>query len=157
MGDSLARATGAVYRRAWRQGIYAAFVLGSAYIGKHWGISGVVIGVLCALTANFILMAHLSLSLTSMRLRTYLATHMPAIALSTIVLFEVLISAKVMRNFLIPQITILVVSAILIFFTVAMLFYLMPKLFLGRDGIWMCQTLADYLPEKFKIAQWPNN
>lgn len=157
MGDSLARATGAVYRRAWRQGIYAAFVLGSAYIGKHWGISGVVIGVLFALTANFILMAHLSLSLTSMRLRTYLATHMPAIALSTLVLFEVLISAKVMRNFLIPQITILVVSAILIFFTVAMLFYLMPKLFLGRDGIWMCQTLADYLPEKFKIAQWPNN
>ena len=60
MGDSLARATGAVYRRAWRQGIYAAFVLVGAYVGKHWGISGVVIGVLCALTTNFILMAHLS-------------------------------------------------------------------------------------------------
>src|SRR2546426_9124427 len=41
MGDSLTRATGAVYRRAWRQMLYAALVVGGAVVGKHWGIEGV--------------------------------------------------------------------------------------------------------------------
>ena len=45
MSDSLARATGSVYRRAWRQGIYAALVFGGAWVGQFWGVAGVAYGI----------------------------------------------------------------------------------------------------------------
>ena len=41
VSDSLTRAVGAVYRRAWRQWIYAALVIGGAVAGQHWGIAGI--------------------------------------------------------------------------------------------------------------------
>ncbi|HTF28020.1 MAG TPA: oligosaccharide flippase family protein, partial [Flavitalea sp.] len=63
MSDSLSRATGAVYRRAWRQVIYAIMVLTGTYIGQFWGLYGVACGVAVALIGNFLLMAHLSLKL----------------------------------------------------------------------------------------------
>ncbi|HEV8176828.1 MAG TPA: lipopolysaccharide biosynthesis protein, partial [Gemmatimonadales bacterium] len=40
MSDSICRATGAVYRRAWRQVVYAVLVLGGSWIGSHWGVTG---------------------------------------------------------------------------------------------------------------------
>ena len=46
MSDSIARSTGAVYRRAWRQVIYAALVVVGAWVGQHWGIAGVAWGAL---------------------------------------------------------------------------------------------------------------
>src|SRR5262249_37148083 len=62
MSDSMARATGSVYRRAWRQAIYAALVAAGAALGLRWGVSGVAFGVLAAIAVNFFLMAQLSVS-----------------------------------------------------------------------------------------------
>jgi O-antigen/teichoic acid export membrane protein len=84
LSDSLARATGAVYRRAWRQGIYAACVVVGALIGQRWGIRGVAIGVLIALLENYLLMAHLSLSLIDMPWTAYARRHVPAAVMSTV-------------------------------------------------------------------------
>ncbi|WP_114778200.1 lipopolysaccharide biosynthesis protein [Botryobacter ruber] len=64
MSDSLARATGAVYKRAWRQVIYAVLVVAGTYIGQFWGLPGVAVGVAMALITNFLLMAQLSLGIT---------------------------------------------------------------------------------------------
>lgn len=150
MGDSLARATGAVYRRAWRQGLYATFVLGAAYVGKHWGISGVVIGVLCALATNFILMAHLSLSLTPITWRTFSKAHLPAFALAAIVFSEVWLAAMVMRYLAVSPIAVLTASVLVVSVTVLILSCLMPKVFLGQDGIWMFQTVSGYISEKLE-------
>ena len=75
MSDSLARATGAVYRRAWRQVIYALMVLVGTYIGQFWGLYGVACGVAVALISNFLLMAHLSLKLTNVRWLEMLKAH----------------------------------------------------------------------------------
>src|SRR2546430_549365 len=56
MSDALARGTGAVYRRAWRQILYAALVLVGAWIGKQWGMAGVAGGGLGALAIHLGLM-----------------------------------------------------------------------------------------------------
>lgn len=64
ISDSLARATGAVYQRAWRQLIYAGLVVLGSYIGQFWGLYGVAAGVAGSLICNFLLMAHLSQKLT---------------------------------------------------------------------------------------------
>ncbi len=68
VSDALARATGAVYRRAWRQWVYAAAVT----LGAWWGLvlgdtTGVAIGVGAAVALNFTLMLHLSITLTNVR------------------------------------------------------------------------------------------
>jgi PST family polysaccharide transporter len=65
MSDTLVRATGAVYSRAWRQWIYGAFVFIGSYAGTRWGLAGVAAGVAVAIVVNFLLMLHLSLRLTS--------------------------------------------------------------------------------------------
>jgi teichuronic acid exporter len=64
MSDSLARATGAVYRRAWRQWLYAGAVFLGAWLGHFWGTAGVAVGVAAGIVLNFVLMLQLSLKLT---------------------------------------------------------------------------------------------
>ena len=67
--DSLARATGAVYRRAWRQWIYAAMVLIGTIAGQHFGaVYGVSIGVGLAVIANFFIMLRFATSLAAIDL-----------------------------------------------------------------------------------------
>jgi PST family polysaccharide transporter len=97
LSDSLARATGAVYRRAWRQGAYAAAVVGGAFVGHWWGIRGVAIGVLAAVVMNFLLMAHLALHLIDMSWRTYATAHAPALALSAVLVVTVGPTAALLR------------------------------------------------------------
>lgn len=60
LSDSLAKAKGAVYRRAWRQLVYAVLVFFGAWSGQYSGINGVAIGVSVAVTLNFLLMLQLS-------------------------------------------------------------------------------------------------
>jgi O-antigen/teichoic acid export membrane protein len=71
MSDSLARSTGAVYRRAWRQVLFAGLVVCGAFIGQIGGISGVALSVLAATAVNFILMLHLCFRLTSLKWHDY--------------------------------------------------------------------------------------
>lgn len=63
LSDSLSRAKGSVYRRAWRQTVYAGSVFLGAFIGHYSGLLGVSIGVSIAILVNFLLMLHLSRSL----------------------------------------------------------------------------------------------
>jgi O-antigen/teichoic acid export membrane protein len=97
LSDSLARATGAVYRRAWRQGVYAAAVVGGAFIGHWWGIRGVAFGVLAAVITNFLLMAHLALRLVDMAWRTFATAHAPALLLSATLVVTVGPTATLLR------------------------------------------------------------
>lgn len=67
MGDCLSRATGSVYSRAKRQFVYAVCVILGCYIGSRWGIIGISFGTLFAVTINYILMIHLSLSILKIK------------------------------------------------------------------------------------------
>lgn len=148
MSDSLARATGAVYKRAWRQGVYAVLVLGGAWIGQFWGISGVAFGVFGAIMVNFILMAHLSLVELSVSWRDFFIAHISAIPLTLIVLSEVYIVTTALRNFAMPAIIILIVSIVIITLTMALLLRFASKIALGEAGIWMFQTLLGYVKKR---------
>src|SRR6478752_6516332 len=61
ISDSLARAMGTVYKRAWRQAVYAVAVVVGALIGTAFGLVWVAVGVTCAIVLNYVLMADLSL------------------------------------------------------------------------------------------------
>jgi O-antigen/teichoic acid export membrane protein len=153
MSDSVARATGAVYKRAWRQGIYALFVVVGAWIGQHWGVTGVATGVLVALTVNFILMAHLSFSLTAMTWQRFLMAHLPALLLAAFTLLEIGAIVSLLRNLTLPALIILLASSAVTGVTLLILLYSMPQI-LGPDGKWMLRTLTGFVARRLDRLGW---
>ena len=151
MSDSLARATGAVYRRAWRQGIYAALVFGGAWIGQFWGLPGVACGILVAISVNFMFMAELSLKVTSTTWREFLAAHMPALGLSLIVWFVITGSSMLLRQLSMPKLTVLVLPVLAVSITLFLLLRLMPNRILGEDGIKILHVLMGSIPNRYNI------
>jgi O-antigen/teichoic acid export membrane protein len=77
LGDSLARAQGAVYRMGWRHGLYAVSVIGAAIVGAWGGIATVAEGVVGALVLIYFLMADLSLRLTGASWRMFFLAQRP--------------------------------------------------------------------------------
>lgn len=82
ISTSLTRATGAVYRAAWRQWLYAAEVVVLCSVGARlWGTDGVAIGASVAILAHYLVMlrfsARVSEGLAGSVLRMYLK-HLPA-------------------------------------------------------------------------------
>ena len=61
ISDSLARAMGTVYQRAWRQAVYALAVVVGALVGSAYGLAWVAVCVTAAIVLNYLLMAQLSL------------------------------------------------------------------------------------------------
>lgn len=84
ISTSLTRATGAVYRAAWRTWLYAAEVVVFCSVGAHVaGVDGVAVGAAVAIAAHFLVMlrfsARVSAGLMGATLRMY-GKHLPALA-----------------------------------------------------------------------------
>ena len=71
VGDSITLATGAVYRKAWRQYVYLVSVFLFSIIGSLWGLPGVACGTSLAWFLNFLLISDLSLRLIGMKQTTF--------------------------------------------------------------------------------------
>lgn len=145
MSDSLARSTGAVYRRAWRQIVYAVLVMMGAWVGGTWGLAGVSWGVLAAVTVNFFLMAHLSLQVAEMRWRDFARAHVAPIALTLVVTPVVWVAATALRQWHASSAVIVVVAGALVAVTSILLVWSAPTAFLGADGQWMLGALRKFV------------
>jgi len=146
MSDSLVRATGAVYRRAWRQAVFAALVAGGAWLGHYAGLPGVALGVLGAIAINFLLMAHLSLSLAGVTWRTLWDAHRPALAVTALFGAEAWGLATFLRLWNVPAPLVLLGCLLAGLGTAGLLLRCAPRFTLGADGVWMLRTLSSYLP-----------
>ncbi len=135
MSDSLARATGAVYRRAWRQGLYAALVLVGATVGTHWGLIGVAYGVLAALAANFFLMAHLSLGLANLTWRRFGEAHVPAILCAMLAGTLALVTMTILRSNVASPLLRLMVGGTVTMAGLAFALWRAPRALIGPDGL----------------------
>jgi PST family polysaccharide transporter len=152
---SVARAAGAVYRSAWRQGVYAVLVVAGALIGQYRGVPGVAAGVLVALAVFFALMAQLSVRLTSITWREYFAAHAPAACLMLLVGAEVWGVAAALRSFGAPAFAVLAASLGVAGLTFLALLRLRPRLALGEDGLWALCRIAERVPARFApVARW---
>jgi PST family polysaccharide transporter len=134
MSDSLARATGAVYRRAWRQALYAALVIGLAWIGQRYGLVGLALGTTAAVLANALLMIQLSMGLAALDGRSVAAAHLAALPSFALPLGATEALARAGRALGLPDAAILAASlagAALLWLAALRL---RPRLLLGRDG-----------------------
>jgi O-antigen/teichoic acid export membrane protein len=84
ISTSLTRATGAVYRAAWRQWLYAAEVVAFSIAGAlTFGINGVAIGAATAVVLHFLVMLRFSARISpglSRQILTRFLVHLPASA-----------------------------------------------------------------------------
>lgn len=145
MSDSITRSTGAVYRRAWRQALYAVLVVGGAWIGQHWGIAGVAWGTLAALTVNFLMMAQLGLDVGHLSWREFWHAHEPAVYLTVVCAPVIWGSAILLRHWALPPAAIVIVVSCLALGTALALILRAPATFLGPDGQWMLETMRSFL------------
>lgn len=150
LSDSISRATGAVYRRAWRQAVFASLVVGGAWVGQHWGVNYVAAGVLGALLINFLLMAQLSLSVSGMTWRRFFAAHAAAIPLTAISVAVAFGLVTILRQWDSPVVLRLLVPGGAALICLTVLAWRLPRLFLGADGLWMIQFLRELLSKRLQ-------
>ena len=151
MGDSLCRSSGIVFQRALRQFIFSVLIILGAWIGHYQGIIGVTIGVSLAITFNFLSMAQLSLKITQMRWGEFCRVHVPALFITGIVASESWLLAYLFRGFSWSDPAVLFGSAAVIGVTLLPLIWMLPKLFLGDDGLWILKTVGNYLPKSVQV------
>lgn len=150
MSDSLSRATGRVYRRAWRQAFYAALVFLGALVGQRWGVAGVAVGVLCALLINYLLMAHLSLSVVGISWLQFARVQLPGLGL-TVVIGAVALGASVgMRHLGLPPWARLLFGSLAAATVAGLVAWLAPSVTLGEYGIRVRDTLRAYLMARLR-------
>ena len=146
LGDSLVRATGAVYRRAWRQAVFAVLVIVGSLIGQRWGIAGVAGGAMFALSINFVLMAQLSVSMAEMPWRDFWGAHLPALLVAAASAPITWAMATALRHQGLPPLVVLSGAGGLALAVALVLIWRFPRLFLGRDVRWMLDALRGMVP-----------
>jgi O-antigen/teichoic acid export membrane protein len=151
---AVARAKGAVYRNALRQGIYAALVVGGAWIGQHWGISGVALGVLAALIIHFLIMAQLGLSIVSLTWRQLWSIYLPYAWCAIIIGIEAWIVSTILRDINAEPILILIACTMIVLITLLVITRLAPLYILGEDGVWFIRMLLNRLPKELFFLRW---
>lgn len=145
MSDSLSRATGKVYRRAWRHAVYAGLVFLGAWVGHYRGVTGVAVGVLGALFINFLLMAHLGLSVAQISWLRFARVQLPAFRLTMVVGAVTLAITAWTRHFGLPPVVCLLAGSAAAAGTGVLAAWRAPALTLGESGIRMRDTLSAHL------------
>ncbi|MBW2330740.1 MAG: hypothetical protein JRF30_07410, partial [Deltaproteobacteria bacterium] len=118
ISDSLARALGAVYRRAWRQAIYASMVVFGTILGAKWGLTGVGVAVVLSVFINYLLMSYLR-----------------GVSVLT------LIPLNLLRSFEVPACYILAGSLAGGFAGIVLSFLVLPKSCLGSGIEWVLSNI----------------
>lgn len=146
LSDSLVRATGAVYARAWRQAAFVSAVAMGSWIGQHWGVDGVAYGAVAAVAINFLLMAQLSLRLTGVSWPEFALAHVPGLALAVTIGMGAWALAEQLRALHFSPFALLIDVALASGAAGLLLCWLLPNLFLGPDGQSALRVLASLKP-----------
>jgi len=151
MSDSLARAKGAVYNRAWRQALFAIAVFVGAWVGSYGGLPGVAFGVLLANLLNYCLMAQLSLKILSMSWKEFFKAQISSLwfAMFSFVLVGSLVFF--LRIASISAVIIVLFSVLLFGLLILLVLWLKPSLLLGSDGIWMLDIFKNNFSTYFPL------
>jgi O-antigen/teichoic acid export membrane protein len=145
ISDSLTRALGAMYRRAWRQWAYALFVIGGAIIGQHWGLAGVAWAVLLALAVNVLLQAHLVMKLVPFTWPGFLAAHGSALLTATFLGAPAFATAHLLRAVLhLSPLGVLGGTLAVFVALLAAVFAFWRRRFLGEDGTWLVAQIVEF-------------
>lgn len=147
ISDILVRATGEVYKRAWRRFIYAVLMLSGTYVGqKYAGLEGVAWGAVFASFINFILMGTLTFNLLNIGMRKYIGFYKQGILLSLVFVVMLFFGKLILESITSVNILILFGSGILGCLFSLPIFYKFRKYFFGDVEEYLLLVL-----KKFKL------
>ncbi|MSO38091.1 MAG: lipopolysaccharide biosynthesis protein [Acidimicrobiia bacterium] len=150
ISDSLARAMGTVYRRAWRQAVYAVAVVSGAIIGSLYGLAWVAIGVLGAIVLNYVLMADLSIRTIGGSWRKFFVRQTHGVVLAVLAAAVSIPVATSLRAVgLGPILVLLGTSCAALLICIAAIIVTRMRL-LGEDGPWMIDLLRMHSPKPIR-------
>lgn len=151
--DSLVRATGAVYRRAWRQALYAAAVVGGAWLGAKGGLAGAALGVAGGVTVGWLFMAHLGLELTGLRWTALVASTARALPLTGIMAGLALLAALGARAVGIPSPLVLIGGGLLATLGGLAAVLAFPRALLGEDALSTVRSVLGAVPRPPRVLK----
>lgn len=149
--DSLVRATGAVYRRAWRQALYATAVVTGAWIGAQGGLAGAAFGVAGGVTVGWLLMAHLGLELTGLRWSALLTSTARAVPLTVIMAAVAVGTSLGIRALDAPAPVVLVGAGLLSALGGLVAVLVFPRALLGEDALSTVRNLFGAVPRPPRV------
>lgn len=119
LSGSLTRATGAVYRGAWRQWLYAAEVLVGCLVGARWGVTGVAVGASVAIVLHFLVMLQFSGRVAPGLVRMVLLQYLKHIPVTAVVLGATSVVVTLVRPHGLDLVTLLTGGAVGVLSSVA--------------------------------------
>jgi PST family polysaccharide transporter len=141
LSDAMAKATGRVYARAWRQGLYAALVVGGALACRPWGIEGVAAAVAGAIVVNYLVMSGLSLAVTELAWASFVAAHLRGLMLATVTALAVGASSAGLRAVDAPAVVVLAGATALAIVAILVPSALAPNRMLGPELMWLLHQM----------------
>jgi O-antigen/teichoic acid export membrane protein len=150
ISDSLARATGAVYRRAWRQWVYGGAIVLFSIAFHPWGVGGVAGGVTLAVFINYILMATLGMKISGLTWKNFLLCHSSAFSHGVIWVSGSVTITHLVGETALPLVYVSISLISLVSISV-FLSILLPRIFLGTDGEWFLVRLIKLLKTSSRV------
>lgn len=150
IGGVVARATGEVYRLAWRNAVYAALVGTGAWIGHFWGLPGTAAGVTVALVLNYLLTSHLANSLVGLSWVEFASEHVRPLLLGLAFGAVSWVLVWWLRRAGAGPLGTLLVGALLPAATGVLLLRFAPRVLLGRHSAWVRRILSEYTPKPIR-------
>jgi O-antigen/teichoic acid export membrane protein len=142
IADVLARATGMVYHRAWREGLFAVLIFVGAIAGTRWGAAGVAVGVVLALGINYLSMAHLSLATTGLSWSRFAALHFRGLVLGALLGGAAWLSADALRAIAAGPAVVLLATLLGSGAVLGAALVVAPRHTLGGEGVWLLSALV---------------
>lgn len=142
LNDPLTKATGLVFQRAIRLAIYVIAVAVGAFIGSHWGLPGVAIGVSLAIFIHFILMAQLTLRWLGASWSWFARMHLRAVIMVLCYFPIMQVTASVLRACEVGYLGVMAGVVLLFMSSVTIVVITWPGYVFNSDIRWFLRQLA---------------
>ena len=146
ISDSLARAMGTVYQRAWRQGVYAFAVVIGSLVGSSFGLVWVAVGVTAAIVLNYFLMAQLSLTTAPVTWWQFTVRQTRGLVLATLVAAASVPTVTLLRGADAGNLLIVLGGVVSGLAVIGIAWLIAPKAVLGGDGVWLLGVVKSRQP-----------
>src|SRR5262245_27801731 len=150
LGDSLARAKGAVYLKTACHAVYAACVIAGSILGASFGINGVAIGVVVALSVIYLLLGRLSIRLTKSSWKEFYSSQLPGVVFGASIAVFTLPVTCLLRAGQQPHLVILAATVAVSVIGVIVASLLLPKKWLSKSSLGAIDHVKQYCSETMK-------
>ena len=149
MGTNVLRATGNANYLAMLQITYAIQILIGAWLGQHFGITGVSIFIVAGLISQFCLLSYISNKRLSMKWKEFLIALLPGVTFMLLLGSLALVVSTIARTLELTNLLTLTLCLSSIILTIVFILLSVPGR-LGEDLVWWLRTVQQYIPSKLR-------